>query len=132
MQQLWAQVYEEMFKGKDSPQWWLTDNEQIQLEKLNAHHKKRTVIEDLLESELNFDAPIGSWIQLSAIDLLRAVGMEKPTNQQAKECTNFLRQRLEQPTRSQGKTRWKVPPINGTFQLPKTPQHDDDEDDDKY
>lgn len=138
MQQLWAQVYEEMFEGKDSPQWWLTDNEQIQLEKLNAHHKKRTVIEDLLESELNFDAPIGSWIQLSAIDLLRAVGMEKPTNQQAKECTNFLRQRLEQPTRSQGKTRWKVPPINETLeprgealQSQKKPIHDDD-DDSKY
>jgi predicted P-loop ATPase len=132
MQQVWAQVYEQMFKGKGSSQWWLTDDEQIQLEALNTRHKKRTAIEDLLEGVLNFDSPKERWGRLSASDLLKVAGIEKPTNQQAKECANFLKQRIGQSTRSQGKVRWLVPPINGTFQLPKTPQHDDDEDDDKY
>jgi putative DNA primase/helicase len=138
MQQLWAQVYEEMFKGKEAPQWWLTDDEQIQLEKLNAHHKKRTVIEDLLEGELQFDAPKESWTRLAAGELLKVVGIQNPTNQQAKECANFLRQRIGQPTRSQGKVRWLVPPISEALQPPtktyqpkETPIQDED-DDSKY
>lgn len=138
MQQLWAQVYEQMFKGKDSPQWWLTDEEQDQLEKLNARHNKRTAIEDLLESELNFDAPKESWTRQAAGELLKVAGIQNPTNVQAKECANFLKQRIGQPTRSQGKVRWLVPPINETLeprgealQPQKKPIHDDD-DDSKY
>ncbi|MEP7706447.1 VapE domain-containing protein [Paraglaciecola sp. 25GB23A] len=138
MQQMWAQVYEQMFKGKESPQWWLTDEEQDQLEALNSHHKKRTAIEDLLESELQFDAPKESWTRLAAGELLKVVGIQNPTNQQAKECGDFLRQRIGQSTRSQGKVRWLVPPISEALQPPtkpyqpkKTPIHDED-DDSKY
>jgi putative DNA primase/helicase len=142
MQQLWTQVYEQLFKGEELPQWWLTDVEQDKLEAFNARHKKRTAIEDLLEGELLFDEPKESWIRLTASDVLKSVGISSPTNQQAKECANFLRQRIGQPTRSQGKVRWLVPPIiealqppTKTYQPKETPIHDDeddDDDDDKY
>jgi predicted P-loop ATPase len=138
MQQLWAQIYEEMFKNVESPQWWLTDDEQNQLEALNSHHKKRTAIEDLLESELLFDAPKEDWVRLSASDVLKVVGIHNPTNPQAKECANFLRQRIGQPTRSRGYVRWLIPPISEALQplgkplQPlKKPIHDED-DDSKY
>jgi putative DNA primase/helicase len=138
MQQMWAQVYEQMFKGKDSPQWWLTDDEQDQLEALNSRHTKRTAIEDLLEGELLFDAPKKDWVRLSASDVLKVVGIHNPTNPQSRECGNFLRQRIGQPTRSQGSVRWLVPPISEALQPPtktyqpkETPIHDED-DHDKY
>ncbi|GAA0858868.1 VapE domain-containing protein [Aliiglaciecola litoralis] len=131
MQQVWAQVYEQMFKGKDSPQWWLTDQEQDILEALNSRHSKRNVVEDLLESELLFDAPKKDWVRLSASDLLKVVGIQNPTNPQARECGNFLRQRIGQPSRSQGYVRWLVPPISETLQQQEKPIHGDD-DDSKY
>jgi putative DNA primase/helicase len=132
MQQAWAQVYEQMFKGKDSPQWWLTDAEQIQLEKLNARHKKRTAIDDLLDVELQFEEPKERWVRLSASEVLKAVGIERPTNPQAKECANFLRQHFGQPTRSQGKTRWLVPPTNDEFLKQSKNTQNDEDDDEKY
>jgi predicted P-loop ATPase len=139
MQQMWAQVYEQIFKSKNSPQWWLTDDEQDRLEALNSRHTKRSVVQDLLESELQFDAPKESWTRLAAGELLKVVGIQNPTNQQAKECANFLRQRIGQPNRSQGKVRWLVPPISEALQPlgkplqpQKKPIRDDDDDDSKY
>jgi predicted P-loop ATPase len=132
MQQIWAQVYKQLYKGKESPQWWLTDAEQEQLEKLNSRHKKRTAIEDFLENELLFDAPKDRWVRFTASDLLKSVGILNPTNQQAKECANFLRQRIGQPNRSQGKVRWLVPPSDKPLQPPAKHTTDDDDDDDKY
>ena len=133
MQQLWAQVYETMFKDEKSPQWWLTDDEQIQLEKLNANHKKSTAIDDLLIGELNFDAPKTSWRRLSASDVLKEVGIPIPSNQQAKECANFLREHIGASTKSQGKVRWLVPPTQEArkehFHVPTCRK---DEDDDQY
>jgi predicted P-loop ATPase len=138
MQQMWAQIYEQMFKGKDSPQWWLTDDEQDILEALNSRHTKRNVVEDLLESELQFDAPKKDWVRLSASDVLKVVGIHNPTNPQARECGNFLRRRLGQPNRSHGYVRWLVPPVSDslkpigeTIQPKVKPIHDDD-DDSKY
>ena len=132
MQQLWAQVYEDMFKGKEASQWWLTDEEQEQLEALNTRHKKRTAIEDLLEGELLFDAPKDRWVRQTASGLLKDIGVEKPTNQQAKECANFLRHRIGSPTRSQGKVRWLVPPTSELLPPNERAKYPDDEDDDKY
>jgi predicted P-loop ATPase len=132
MQQLWAQVHEEMFKGNEAPQWWLTDEEQDQLEALNTRHTKRTAIEDLLEGELLFDAPTDRWVRLTASDVLKSLGIPSPTNQQAKECANFLRQRIGQPNRSQGKVRWLVPPTPELLPPSERAKYDDDEDDDKY
>lgn len=131
MQQLWAQVYETMFKGVSSPQWWLTDDEQAQLENLNTTHKKRTAIEDLLEDALEFDAEESQYVRRSASDVLKTAGIQNPTNSQAKECANFLRQRFGHPTRSQGKMRWKVPPIRGenNFPLPDGSPDKAEEDD---
>lgn len=138
MQQVWAQIYEQMYKGEESPQWWLTDEEQDILEALNSRHKKRNVVEDLLESELLFDAPEDDWVRLTATAVLQAVGIQNPTNPQTRECGNFLRQRIGQPTRSNGNVRWKVPPVRdslkplGETTQPKVKPIHDDDDDSKY
>jgi hypothetical protein len=138
MQQMWAQIYEQMFKSNESPQWWLNDVEQDTLEALNSRHTKRSVVQDLLESELLFDAPKEDWVRRSASDVLQVVGIHNPTNPQARECGNFLRQRIGQPTKSQGNVRWLVPPISEALkplskasQPLKKPIHDED-DHDKY
>jgi len=108
MQQIWAQVHE-LYKSDE--QWWLTPDEERRLEELNRSHRVVSVIRERIESELDFDAPIEKWRRLTASGLLRDMGKSNPSNTEAKECAQVLREHFDQPKKSQGAMRWLVPPI---------------------
>ena len=108
MQQLWAQVAH-IFKH-DQEQWWLTPDEERQLEAHNKQHRAVSAIRDLLESSLDFDAPLEKRTMMSASSVLKEIGIQNPSNVQAKECGQFLRELYGDPRKSQGAMRWLVPP----------------------
>jgi putative DNA primase/helicase len=106
MQQLWAQVHQLYEAGE---QWWLTPEEEKALEERNQQHRTVSAIRDILEVELDFDKPESDWRLMTATEVLLGIGIKNPTNPQARDCGNYLRDVLGPPTRSKGKTRWRVP-----------------------
>lgn len=118
MQQLWAQVVHLL--QIDNEQWWLTPDEEEILEWQNRKFMKSSVVADLLDSTLDWGAHVDTYRPKSATDVLKLIGIDRPTNPQARDCGAELRVRLGPPTKSQGKTRWYVPPV-------KTSLRDDDD-----
>jgi len=109
MQQLWAQVAHILEHDKD--RWWLDEDEEQMLEWLNRKFMKSSVVADLLDSALDWNADTELFRPKSATQVLKLIGIDRPTNQQARDCGSELRVRLGPPKKSQGKTRWHVPPV---------------------
>jgi predicted P-loop ATPase len=109
-QQLWAQVYVLLNKGGKDAEWWLTAEEQELLEDCNSAHQIVNAISDQLAASLDVDAPHKEWRRSSATEVLQQIGIDRPTNVQARDCGTYLRQAFGEPTRSQGKSRWLTPP----------------------
>lgn len=106
MQQLWAQVHTLYEAGV---QWWLTPEEEAALEERNQGHRAINAVRDALEANLDLELPESSWKLKTATEVLECVGIRHPNNAQARDCGNYLREVLGNPTRSKGKTRWRVP-----------------------
>lgn len=119
VQQLWAQVAHLL--QHDQERWWLLPEEEAMLEWQNRKFMKSSVVADLLDSAFDWGAHVDTYRPKSATDVLRMIGIERPTNQQARDCGSELRVRLGPPRKSGGKTRWYVPPA-------KTSLRDDDMD----
>ncbi len=62
-----------------------------------------------------FDMPEATWKKRTATQVLTSIGYKNPSNQQTRECGSVLRELYGEPTVSQGKTRWLMPPIS-TFE----------------
>ena len=105
-QQLWAQVHEIYQTGE---QWWLTPEEEKALEAVNQGHRIVNAVRDALEAHLDFDIPDTEQKLMTATEVLLAVGIKNPTNPQMRDCGTYLRNQLGEPTKSKGKTRWRVP-----------------------
>jgi putative DNA primase/helicase len=105
MQQLWAQVVT-LYEAGD--QWWLTKEEESQLEALNKGHRVVTAVRDAIESHFDFEST-DLWLykNMSATEVLKEIGYDKPTNPQSKEAGAALRELIGEPN---SKNRWKVPP----------------------
>ena len=101
-----------MLLNKDGKvaQWWLTPEEEVLLEDCNSMHQIVYAISDQLAACLDFESPKANWRRRNATDVLQQIGIERPTNVQARDCGTYLRQAFGEPTRSQGKNRWLTPP----------------------
>ncbi len=107
MQQVFAQLAVRFEAGD---QWWLTGDEERELESCNARHRSFSMIEDVLTEIVDWESDDpGACKQLTATDLLTCAGIEHPTNPQAKECAAILRTHLGDPKRINGKMKWRVP-----------------------
>jgi len=107
MQQLYAQLAVEIEGGA---QWWLTPEEEAQLEAWNRRHR---IVSAIAEKLADFIDPnkVGRAgnPNLTATEMLEAMGFVRPTNMQAKECAAALRELLGEPKRCNGIYRWRVP-----------------------
>ncbi len=108
MQQLWAEVATIYQAGE---QWWLSPDEERELELHNQNHRAPSAIRDALLTKLDWDAPTDKWTRRTATGVLELVGYERPSNPQAKECAGILRELAGEPKKSQGAKRWLVPPL---------------------
>ncbi|KRB86521.1 hypothetical protein ASE00_07425 [Sphingomonas sp. Root710] len=114
MQQLFAQLQCDLDNGA---QWWLTSDEEKQLAEYNVRHRSVSAIEERLGDFIDHDR-IGSDAKyMTAIEVLKAMGITNPSNRQCKECGTVLRELLGDPKRVKGRDRWRVPIAGGlTFE----------------
>ena len=107
MQQLFAQLATDYERGE---QWWLSADEESQLNAYNRRHRAISAIAERILEVLDLsrkDDP--SSRPATAIEVLRHIGIPNPSNPQCKECALVLREHLGQPKRIQGRDRWRVP-----------------------
>ena len=110
MQQVWAQV-RTLYESKE--QWWLTNDEESQLERLNKRHKVITTVSSLIKDRLDLECSDARlWSKKSATEVLFDIGITTPTNQQSKEAGAALREIIGEPAgNSKGRKTWLVPPL---------------------
>ena len=106
MQQVFAQLYDELQKGAT---WWLTPDEDKQLDELNQAHKSISVIEERVLLIIKFDLPKDKWKKMTATEVLQAAGIKSSSNAQARECGSVLRGLYGQPKKTHGIKKWLVP-----------------------
>ena len=107
MQQLFAQLKVEF---DDGGRWWLTPDEERQLDEQNRHNRTISVIEDELLRLMHLDEIERDGLKaFTALEVLGLIGVDKPTNPQCKECAGILRTYLGEPKRIQGRDKWRVP-----------------------
>ena len=106
MQQLFAQIAVEFHAGE---QWWLTQDEEMQLALVNSDHRVVSMVRERLMAAINVDAPEdGKTEAMSAIDMLKEAGIDRPTNPQCKECASILRELYGDAKKVQGRYVWRV------------------------
>lgn len=96
-------------------QWWLTSEEDALLEDANKEFRSVNAIRDMIYEALEFELPKDRWKRMSAIEILKSLDIDKPSNTQCKDAASTLRElepKIGPATRSQGKTRWLVPITN--------------------
>jgi putative DNA primase/helicase len=122
MQQLFAQLAVDFENGA---QWWLTSDEERELEMHNKAHQVISPIRERLLNAIDTDATTGITLPaMTAIDLLQAIGLSFPTMPQCKECAGVLRELFGEPKRIKGRMVWRVPMKH--HHTDTTPEVDDD------
>lgn len=109
MQQVWAQVHEQLYmKGE---QIWLTDEENEALSKSNEEFQVIDPVEERLQTRLEWGAEPDYWAWRTATDVLMAIGMDRPTQSDCTKAAGILRKlNGGQGKRSNGKSLLLVPP----------------------
>lgn len=108
LQQLYAQLAV-MLEG--GAQWWLTPDEEATLALANRQHVVTTAIAERLHEYVDHDAIArGEGPYRTPIQVLRELGVDRPTNAQCKDMGAALRQLVGQPKRVNGDYKWRVPP----------------------
>ena len=80
------------------------------LELHNREHRSVSVIREMLIEILDLDREVSSNDKaMRAIDVLKEIGIENPSNPQCKECAGILRELIGDPKRIKGETKWRVP-----------------------
>ena len=106
-QQVFAQLAVRFEAGD---QWWLSLEEEQQLEAWNSRHRSFSLVEDAISSVVDWDQTDPAAIEtMTATELLSRADLRNPSNPQAKECAAILREHLGEPKRIQGRTKWRVP-----------------------
>jgi len=106
MQQLFAQVLLDYRAGEV---WWLSHLEEELLESLNKRHRTTSLIRDQVLEMVDFERNNESGLPaFTASELLFELGILRPTNFQARECGEVLREYVGQPKKIQGNYKWRV------------------------
>lgn len=125
MQQLFAQLAVDLNKGK---KWWLTQEEEAQLNSCNIEHQSVSVIRERLLEYLDPDL-IGKDGNpaMTASKVLAELGVKNATNSQCRECGAILRELLGDPKKIRGLQKWRIP-----RKRDNSPLSSFDDDDDMY
>jgi putative DNA primase/helicase len=88
MQQVWAAVKELYKQGKI---WWLTQEEEMKLEKSNEDYEPENAIADFLEKGLEWEAPQENWSRRTITEALLECGLREPKIPDCRSAVRFLR-----------------------------------------
>ena len=110
MQQVFAQLALDLEQGE---QWWLTAEEEKTLE---LHNKDPRTVSALQERILNVvdlaKAKDSNLPAMTPTEVLRIIGIDRPTNAQCKECGGILRELFGDSKRINGRDKWRIPQRN--------------------
>lgn len=107
VQQLWAEVATLYRAGE---RWWLDREEEADLEGVNKDHEAIDPLEEILLQRFNWTMR-GSGQEMTATDVLLAVGYDRPTKTQATDCSRLLQKMTGTKPRKSGSRRlFKMPP----------------------
>lgn len=106
MQQVFAQLAVEL---EDGTEWWLDHVLERELERENQQHRMASVVEDLMMNAIDTEADGEKARAFTASGALIAIGIERPTNAQAREAGTILRRLFGEPKRIKGREKWRVP-----------------------
>jgi len=107
MQQVFAQLATHL---EDGMEWWLTPEEEGQLELHNKKHRAVSVIRERVIDALDLDRINESTLSaMTATQLLQSIDIKHPTNSQSKECASILRELLGESKRINGSNKWRIP-----------------------
>ena len=115
MQQVFAQVAVDY---ENEEPWWLTMEEEAQLENCNEDHRRINAIEERVLAAIDV-SPVtdGGLPAMTPTELLQAIGIANPSNTQAKECAVVLRRLFGNPKKIRGLNKWRVR-LTGSFAPP--------------
>jgi len=89
MQQVWAELLTHYEAGE---QHWLTSTEQAALNELNGEHEAVDPVEEMIGRGFEWDAITGiGWREMTASEVLQAIGYDKPNKAQATHASKVLR-----------------------------------------
>ena len=106
MQQVFAQLAVDWDQGAE---WWLTPEEDAELEVQNDAHRAVSSLEEMILPALDFDMSKELWRNVSTTQVLQAIGIDRTTNPLCRECGSVLRRHFGSPKKIQGTMKWKVP-----------------------
>jgi predicted P-loop ATPase len=120
MQQLFAQLALDFEKGE---QWWLTPEEEAQLENSNREHLNVSVIREELQEYLESVKDSKEHKAMTPKQVLKDIlGYEHVQNQQCRECGQSLRDLIGESKRINGINKWRIP--CGPDKFPSMPMPD--------
>lgn len=107
-QQLWAEVAVLFREGE---RWWLEREEEAALELVNNEHEAIDPLEEILQQRFNW-VQRGHGSEMTATDVLLAVGFDRPTKTQATDCSKLLQKMTgDKPRKSGSRRLFRMPPI---------------------
>jgi putative DNA primase/helicase len=111
MQQVWAELLMHFKRGE---RWHLSAEEQDMLQVVNAEHENVEPIEELIRAAFEWDEPVGLGHEMTATEVLLAIGFDKPNKGQATQVSEFLRAMTGKEPKHKAKGRY--------FTLPSKPR----------
>ncbi|WP_288074779.1 VapE domain-containing protein [Pseudomonas sp.] len=128
MQQVFAQLAVDLQK-KDA-RWWLNEQEEALLELHNKDHRNVSAIREALMDVLDLALKGRPGLDaMTASQVLKLAGYEKPSTPQCKECGSILRELIGEPTRINGNTKWRIPhKASPSLMTPRKSRRDDEDD----
>ncbi|WP_345758168.1 VapE domain-containing protein [Klebsiella aerogenes] len=107
-QQLWAEVLSWFEAGE---RWWLDRDEEAMLEVVNEQHGQTDPIEEMILARFDWRSDrLAAYIEMTATDVLLAIGQDRPTKSQATQCGNILRKLTGRDARRTSKGRFYLMP----------------------
>lgn len=107
MQQLFAQLAVDFNNGKE---WWLDQHEDALLDFCNSEHRSVSVFRERILEIVDMEQ-IGKdgHPAMTATEVLKMLGYDRPTNPQCKECAGILRELFGEHKKIKGIHRWRLP-----------------------
>lgn len=109
MQQLFAQLAVDFENGET---WWLTPEEEDQLNNINDNHQSVSSIDELIRDHFQKNENSKKTSLFTASRLLTYLDIKNPTNSQSKEAAATLRKLLGEPKKINGLMQWRCPCVD--------------------
>jgi len=112
MQQVWAELLVHFKRGE---QWHLTEEENDALGKLNKEHEAVDPVEEIILASFDWDKPALHGFEMTASEVLMAIGYDKPNKGQATHASKVLKKLTGKDAKPKAKGRY--------FMLPSQPKN---------